>query len=182
MDGRWAVRDRLGEAEFHLYWLLKNLPSALFDVLGDKLRKGNFRDDVSYLERYQSVKYDENGNRILAETEALWPHLGTCEGCKLVLQSKASIAINIHLYSTYGYTNWKDKEGKNVVQHEQEHAKSYISFWNAFVDKANTYEKKYSSPAKCKKQLEILNYNLEKVIAYANMIQKERDKTLYPSK
>ena len=180
MEGRWIGRDKEGEKKVYmLYDMVANAPIIYFDKLGKALRKANGRDFVE-IPRYDVIKYDERGYRILGETLPLWPKLGGCSQCKLILQSENSIFLEVYYYSVTGIENWLDLKGNNVKQHEMQHVMSYIEYWNAFVSRANLYEKRYKSRNECLEKLLFLNKQLDKIIYAASLAQLEFDKEVYP--
>ena len=180
IDARWLGRDKEGEKKVYmLYDMVSNAPIIYFDKLGKALRKANGRDFVE-IPRYDVIKYDKQGYRILGETLPLWPKLGDCAQCKLILQSENAIFLEVYYYSVIGKEKWVDMKGNDVKQHEMHHVMSYIEYWNAFVSRANSYEKRYKSPNECLKILLFLNKQLDKIIRVANWAQLEFDKEVYP--
>ena len=128
------------------------------------------------------IKRNEQGHQILAETLAIWPHLGECRNCELKLQSKASVFLEVYYYSTKNYEKWTDLEGNNVREHEMHHVNSYMDYWNSFTIKANLHEKKYKNHKECLTKLKYVSRVYQKVINLANKAQVAFDKKVYPKR
>ncbi len=60
----------------------------------------------------------------------------------------------MRLYNNKGFEQWRDNFGNDRVQHEYVHVAMIAAVWDAFVQRANTYEKKYPTTAKCQEQFE----------------------------
>ena len=178
LDGRWTRRDPMKKAVRNLYEVSNHNTMGYFDYLGQELLPFS-QNDLTEIPLGWKVVYD-GSYRILGDTRPIWPDpLGSCRACLLKLDKDAKLLIEMRLYNNKGFEQWRDNFGNDRVQHEYVHVAMIAAVWDAFVQRANTYEKKYPTTAKCQEQFEKIVEVYSALKQSVNRENKEFDSRAY---